>query len=239
MHPFAPLSLVVALAWAGSASAQSAPAAAASAPSDRAQRDADKVFRMILMHADKPRRAAARDDKAAAPAPGASPAGRPAPPARPTAEAAATPAKPAEPVAAAPAAVPPAVVVTAAPAATAPVADTRPVDTPATATTAAPLAAAAPSPALAALPEPTVPKNTKLELIQSEEPVFPSRLVRQLGNGSVVVRFDVRPDGTVSQPEVVQSSHRGLNAAALAAVSAWRFKPISEAAPGIVELKFE
>jgi len=84
-----------------------------------------------------------------------------------------------------------------------------------------------------------VAKNTKLELIQSEEPVFPSRLVRQLGNGSVVVRFDVRPDGTVTQPEVVQSSHRGLNAAAVAAVSAWRFKPISETAPGIVELKFE
>ena len=68
MHPSALLSLVVALVWAGSASAQSAPAAAASAPSDRAQRDADKVFRMILMHADKPRRAATRDDKVAAPA---------------------------------------------------------------------------------------------------------------------------------------------------------------------------
>jgi len=236
MHPIALLSLVVALAWAGSASAQSAPAAAASAPSDRAQRDADKVFRMILMHADKPRRAAARDDKAATTAPGASPAGRavpPAPPARLTAETAAPLAKPAEPVAAAPAAVvPPA-------AAAAPVAEARPVETPTTATSAAPHAAVAASPVSAASPEPAVPKNTRLELIQSEEPVFPSRLVRQLGNGSVVVRFDVRPDGTVAQPEVVQSSHRGLNAAAVAAVSAWRFKPISETAPGIVELKFE
>lgn len=233
MHPFALLSLVVALAWAGSVSAQSAPAAAASAPSDRAQRDADKVFRMILMHADKPRRAAARDDKASTTAPGASPAGRAVPPARPTTEAAAPLAKPAEPVAAAPAAVvPPAAV-------TAPVADARPVETPAIAASAAPLAAVAASPVSAASPEPAVPKNTKLELIQSEEPLFPSRLVRQLGNGSVVVRFDVRPDGTVAQPEVVQSSHRGLNAAAVAAVSAWRFKPISETAPGIVELKFE
>jgi TonB family protein len=237
MHPFALLSLVVALAWAGSASAQSAPAAAASAPSDRAQRDADKVFRMILMRADKPRRAATRDDKVAAPVPGASPAGRAAAPARPTAEAVAPPAKPAEPLAAAPAAVVPPTV------ATAPVTEARPVEIPATATpaatSAAPLTAVAVSPASAALPEPVVPKNTKLELIQSEEPVFPSRLVRQLGNGSVVVRFDVRPDGTVVQPEVVQSSHRGLNAAAVAAVSAWRFKPISETAPGIVELKFE
>lgn len=101
------------------------------------------------------------------------------------------------------------------------------------------MAATVATPAPAALPEPAVPKNIKLELIQSEEPIFPSRLVRQLGNGSVVVRFEVRPDGTVAQPEVVQSSHRGLNAAAVAAVSAWRFKPISETAPGIVELKFE
>lgn len=233
MHPFAPLSLVVALAWAGSASAQSAPAAAASAPSDRAQRDADKVFRMILMHADKPRRAAARDDKAAAaPAPGAA-ASRTAPPARPAGEAAATPDKPVEVVVAAPTSVPP-------PAVAASVAEAPPVEAPTPTAPVAPLtAAAAAAPAHGALPEPAVPKNTKLELIQSEEPVFPSRLVRQLGNGAVVVRFDVRPDGTVVQPEVVRSSHRGLNAAAVAAVSAWRFKPVSETAQGIVELKFE
>lgn len=236
MHPIALLSLVVALAWAGSAGAQSAPAAAASAPSDRAQRDADKVFRMILMHADKPRRAAARDDKAATPAPGAA-SGRSAPPARSATDAVAATARPVEPVAAAPAPMsPPAA---AAPAVESRQVEARAVESPAPVATVAPVTAAAVSPAPAALPEPVAPKNTKLELIQSEEPAFPSRLVRQLGNGSVVVRFDVRPDGTVAQPEVIQTSHRGLNAAALAAVSAWRFKPISETAPGIVELKFE
>ena len=63
--------------------------------------------------------------------------------------------------------------------------------------------------------------------------------MRQIGKGSVVVRFDVRPDGTVARTEVTSSSHRGLNEAASAAVAAWRFKPISETLPGVVELKFE
>jgi TonB family protein len=60
-----------------------------------------------------------------------------------------------------------------------------------------------------------------------------------LGRGSVVVNFDVRPDGSVARAEVASSSHRGLNEAALSAVAAWRFKPISETLPGVVELKFE
>jgi TonB family protein len=85
----------------------------------------------------------------------------------------------------------------------------------------------------------TTPKVTKLELVTSIEPEFPARLVRQLGKGSVTVTFDVRPDGTVSRTEVTSSSHRGLNEAAQAAVAAWRFKPISETLPGVVELKFE
>lgn len=239
MHPLALLSLVVALAWAGSACAQSAPAAAASSPSDRAQRDADKVYRMILMHADKPRRAATRDEKAATPTTGAT-AGRSAPLPRPAGEAAAVVAKPAEPVVAAPAPTPTPIE---RPVETTPVMASRPAEAAAAVSTPAPAAtvttAAAVPAAAATSVDPAAARNTKLELVQSEEPAFPSRLVRQLGSGSVVVRFDVRPDGTVSQPEVVQSSHRGLNAAAVAAVSAWRFKPITETAPGVVELKFE
>jgi hypothetical protein len=47
------------------------------------------------------------------------------------------------------------------------------------------------------------------------------------------VNFDVQPDGSVSRTDV------GLNDAARAAVAAWRFKPVSETLPGIVELKFE
>jgi periplasmic protein TonB len=83
------------------------------------------------------------------------------------------------------------------------------------------------------------PRSLKLELVSSVEPEFPSRLVRSLGKGSVVVNFQVRPDGTVERTEIASSSHRGLNEAAQAAVAAWRFKPISETMPGVVELKFE
>jgi TonB family protein len=216
MQPLALLSLVAALAWAGTAMAQGTPppaSAAASAPTDRAQRDADKVFRMILMHADKPRRSAVRDDKVVATPAVATAGARSAsnPPTRPQNESVAAPAKPVEP---------------------APGPDASAVPSSALATRAVDA-----QPGLAALP--AVEKNTRLELVQSEEPIFPARLLRTVGSGSVVVQFDVLPDGTVSQPEVVRSPHRGLNAAALAAVSAWRFKPITQTAPGIVELKFE
>jgi TonB family protein len=87
--------------------------------------------------------------------------------------------------------------------------------------------------------ETATPRATKLELVSSVEPQFPSRLIQSLRSGSVVVNFDVRPDGTVARTEVVRSSHRGLNAAAEAAVAAWRFKPLSQTVPGVVELKFD
>jgi TonB family protein len=233
MHPFASLTLVVALAGAGAADAQEAPAAAASFPNSRAQRDADKVFRMILMHADKPRRVS-RDDKAPVPA-AAAVTGRSAQSSRSPNEPAVAPAESVNAAATTLPAVSPASAPSpAAPPDSVPVAGPRAVVDTAPLTTPAPAPMAAPSPAT-----PPAPKNVKLELIASEDPAFPSRLVRSLGSGSVVVQFDVLPDGTVSQPEVLRSSHRGLNAAAITAVSAWRFKPISETAPGVVELKFE
>ena len=86
---------------------------------------------------------------------------------------------------------------------------------------------------------PTERAQHDADKVSSVEPEFPPRLVRSLGKGSVVVNFDVRPDGTVGRTEVSISSHRGLNEAAQAAVAAWRFKPISETMPGVVELKFE
>lgn len=228
MQPVAFLSLLVVLCWTAAAQAQVAPSAAASSPNDRAQRDADKVFRMILMHADKPRRAAVRDEKAAptaerpvapARASTASPGGAPA---RTASEATPGDSKPA-PSAAAP--------ITGAPA--------QALATQAQPTDATPVAALAAPASTLGTTTPAAPKNVKLELVESVEPEFPSRLVRSLGSGSVVVQFDVLPDGSVTRPEVLRSSHKGLNAAAQAAVAAWRFKPISETAPGLVELKFD
>ena len=85
----------------------------------------------------------------------------------------------------------------------------------------------------------TAVASKALILLSSVEPEFPARLVRTLGKGSVVVRFEVQSDGSVASTAVVKTSHKGLNEAAQAAVAAWRFKPVGEPASGITELRFE
>jgi TonB family protein len=222
-------------AWAQSAAASApTPSAAASAPiapSERAKRDADKVFQMILLHSEKkPAAKPAGKDSAAAPAPA------PAAPSRSAPTAAASPApvqnKPA-PVAAAALAKPAAVEAVSQPVAT-PVPSAEPV-------VLAP-AVTAPKPDIALPPtapavRPTAPN--KLEIVTTVEPEFPNRLIRSLGTGKVLVQFDVAADGTVTQAEVVQSSHRGLESAAITAVKQWKFKPMPGPANGVTELKFE
>jgi len=218
------------------AQAQPAPAASSPTPSERARRDADKVFQMILQHADKPRRVPA-DAGPRTPATVRSPRSV----AAPAANTAPTPA--AEPRVTATTAPEVASEPTELALTNADVAPTASASVSATATpdAAAPEIAAAAAAPVAAMVSVAVatPRSLKLELASSIEPEFPARLVRQLGKGSVVVNFDVRPDGTVSRTEIVSSSHRGLNEPARAAVAAWRFKPISETLPGVVELKFE
>lgn len=71
------------------------------------------------------------------------------------------------------------------------------------------------------------------------EPEFPGRLVRTLGSGGVLVQFDVAADGSVTHAEVVRSSHKGLEQAAVVAVKQWKFKPMTGSATGMTELKFE
>jgi TonB family protein len=203
------------------------------APTERAQRDADKVFRMILQHADTPRRTA-RDDKTAAPAgaPRAPAEGRTAartaspPPAVPTEAPAAVAAEPtARSLAPAPA-----------PAPAAPLAASEAIEL---ATPVAPVAALPLVGSLAPAPAAPLAAPPQLELVSRVEPEFPGRVLRSVGAGKVVVHFDVQPDGTVARAEVVRSPHRGLNAAAEAAVLAWRFKPTGKTLPGQVEMSFE
>lgn len=227
----APCVLAVAL-WltTGGAVAQTAqaPAPAASSAADRAARDADKVFRMILMHADKPRRAA-RDDRVS-PASQAA-ATSPAPPS-------AVPTPAATSVSSAP------VVSTISAEAAARVALPARTDTDLPVAAVPPAVITAPAlPSLQAVPVAAAvrapPATARLELVTSVEPDFPQRLLRTLGPGSVVVEFEVAADGTVSRAVVARSPHRGLHAAAVAAVSAWRFKPPGATTPGVAELKFE
>ena len=238
--PATHLGLAAALVVTLTAHAQPVPAASSPTPNERAQRDADKVFQMILQHADKPRRVPRNDlssGAAAASTQGTPAAARPAaavpsravdtrtttstPPAVP-----AEPPMPAQPDAGVAASASPSVD-----------AATVASDAPALLS----LGSAAPVVPMTTLAPVSVavPRSLKLELVSSIEPAFPAHLVRSLGRGSVVVNFEVRPDGTVAHTEVASSSHRGLNEAAQAAVAAWRFKPISESLPGVVELKFE
>ncbi len=223
-------------AWAQSTPAPTAAAASApnapTAPSERAKRDADKVFQMILLHSDKKPNAkpAGKDSAVAAPAP-VSPSR-----AAPTAAAAPVQNK------AAPAATAAVVAVKAAATELAAQPVTTPVPAAEPALPAPAVAVPKPDLAVPLLPMPTaaVPNgSSKLELLTSVEPDFPNRLVRTLGAGQVVVQFDVAADGSVMQADVVQSSHRGLESAAINAVKQWKFKPMPGPANGVTELKFE
>ena len=244
--------LMTILVMPSDAHAQSGPAPAVEAPIERARRDAEKVYQLILLHADKPRKA--REERVVATpavprvAPGAAPTGSSAP--KPPSVAAASlsavlpsaravpAAEVTEPraaegtnpdaIAAKLPAVPEGSLLSEIPAHNSPA-------TMALAPTSAPM----PLPATPAPAPPLAAAARVLELVSSVEPDFPSRLVRRLVQGSVVVNFDVLPDGSVGTTTIVKSSHPGLNAAAQAAVAAWRFKPISATTAGVTELRFE
>ena len=215
--------------------AQSAPPAAGEAPSDRAKRDADKVYDMIRMHADRPRRAAVSVTPTTLPGPAAAatpPLGNGANPALTAAAAAPADSAARRAIqadsAARTASLAPALAVSPA----APVLDTT-LAMQQLATSAAALSDSA-KPANGLLPA-----ANALVLVSSVDPAFPSHLIRRLGQGSVVVNFDVRPDGTVASTAIAKTSHAGLNEAAKAAVAAWRFKPVSAMTGGVTELRFE
>jgi protein TonB len=62
--------------------------------------------------------------------------------------------------------------------------------------------------------------------IHNPPPEYPALAVRRRWEGSVVVGFEVRPDGTCADIGIVQSSgYAVLDEAAARAVRDWRFKP--------------
>ncbi|MDC6170414.1 energy transducer TonB, partial [Paucibacter sp. XJ19-41] len=100
---------------------------------------------------------------------------------------------------------------------------------------------AMPSPAVAAVaavPPAPEPPEEPLRLIERVEPEYPAVLLRGRGSGSVLVQFEVKPDGTVQAPEVLKSSNQRLVASVLAAVARWRFAPISKTRVATVEVGF-
>jgi TonB family protein len=253
------LALGLTAAWqAAHAQAASAPAGKEdSAPSERAKREAENVFRWIMIHSDKPRKTRdGKDDKPTTPAPApVANAPRPAAAARVakagegSAEGAvAAPAAGVRPAAA------PAALAAQAPAAAAQSVPVSNVDNEASrmSNNAAALArgngsgsgggsaampdAAAP-PALAAAPEPEA-EQEPLVMVSQVEPQFPRAVMLDLRRGTVRVRFDVMPDGTVAAQTVVSSTNARLNRAALAAVGQWKFQRLRETQEGIVEVGF-
>jgi TonB family protein len=241
---------LAALPLLAAAQAASEPAGGDAAALERAKRDADKVFKWIMIHSDKPRKSAAAEPPKAEAKPAAAPA---------TTTAAAAPRAAAKPkVDDSP------IVerVTPISASAAPGAAARP------AGTAVAALAPRPAPASAALPpqlsasdadlalatasaaagRTAAPSTDTSELAEDDEeelvllkqvqPEFPAMVVRQLLKGAVQVRFEVKPDGEVGQTEVVKTSSNRLNSAAMRAVAQWKFQPVKKAQHAIVELAF-
>ncbi|OYU29535.1 MAG: hypothetical protein CFE41_01150 [Burkholderiales bacterium PBB2] len=227
-------------------------------PAERAQRDADKVFQWIRLHADKPGAKPAiilpgQNSPAAAPAPAPAPvaakSGANRTPERnggadlAAAKRSGAPSErkgitetvsdiaPASTQTAAAQPTEPAPEPTRLAAASLSAASVPPT---LPETLASPPAAA--SPAFAEPPAPAV--ETPLKAIKMVEPEFPRQLQSTLRSGSVQVRFTVNPDGTVGRAEAIQTTHRRLSPAALEAVNQWRFEPIAKAREATVELVF-
>ena len=246
LGPWAALCCAAAGLCAPTASLAQAAAAASAPPADltaaeRAQRDADKVYHWIMIHSDKPRKAAApaRDEKPVAVV------ARPKPAARSGEAAAANaPSSPGVPAAGA---------VDAAPRLAAAQSATSNADAPPAGAGAAPLASGAPRPGAesSAIPvgSPAPAQQTAAEIaaealdetltpIVRADPQFPPNLLRTLRKGQVQVRFTVLPDGSVAEPTVVSTSNARLNQAAMTAVAQWRFAPLRKSQSGVVDLGF-
>lgn len=80
-----------------------------------------------------------------------------------------------------------------------------------------------------------------LVLVTRVEPQYPIQAAQQGIQGSVTVKFTVQPDGSVSDPSVIDAKpRRGIfDSAALRAVSRWKFKPISAAKDSTITLDFK
>ncbi|HEX2012963.1 MAG TPA: TonB family protein, partial [Roseateles sp.] len=86
-------------------------------------------------------------------------------------------------------------------------------------------------------PPPSEPAEEALTLVERVEPEFPRKLLQDR-SGSVLVRFTVRPDGTVAEAESIKASNQRLVRGVLDAVNRWRFAPIAKARSAVVEVGF-
>ena len=90
-----------------------------------------------------------------------------------------------------------------------------------------------------AIPEPEVEEPIQLVPIAASQPEFPAALMQKLRQGRVQVAFDIQPDGTVADVRVVSSTSQRLNRFVVAAVEEWRFQPIRRTQTAGTEFYFE
>ncbi len=226
---------------------------------DRAKRDADKVFQWIKFHAEKGEARKAAENKAAEkqheakaeppkPAAKAAPVTAPAAPAvakrqdlDPAAERAVAERASERNAAPAQGLTPPPATQTAAAtptsSATSPMPTAAQLPPPQVVAMAAP-ATTAPAGKPAAVPA-AEPEDAPLKLVHKVDPEYPRSWLVQQRNGSVLVSFTVKPDGTVDDAQALRSPDRKVAAAALAAVKQWRFEPVAKPKQVSVEIGFQ
>ncbi|MEQ8406093.1 MAG: energy transducer TonB [Oceanicaulis sp.] len=77
------------------------------------------------------------------------------------------------------------------------------------------------------------------ELAEAEAPEFPRAAERRQIEGHVVVRYNVSPEGTVSDVEVVEATPAGIfERAVMRALENWRYVAAAEPTEG-VERRFD
>jgi TonB family protein len=111
---------------------------------------------------------------------------------------------------------------------------------PAAAATARPAhaaSAAAPIPPAKDLAPP--PEEIEIAPLRRTDPQWDAELMGALRRGRVEVRFTVAANGTLAAAQVLSSTNPQLDAAALAALSQWRFAPMSTVHSASVEFGFD
>ena len=72
-----------------------------------------------------------------------------------------------------------------------------------------------------------------------ESLALPDSLMRRMRRGSVEVKVQVAPDGSVMDATIVQSSHPRLDQAALEAIKAAHFQPVSRPTSAVIQFGFD
>lgn len=227
---------VLALGFSGLVAAQSD---GKMSDTERAKRDAEKVFSFIKFSTVRP--AAAKPTPAPTAAkPAATPARASVASGGGSASSAQTAAAPVSQAATQTASTEPSATRSLVPAAPLP---TQSGSQPASATTLPPASQPAETP-VTAQPEPEPepePDEVPLKLVNYVAPEMNRQVIEAIGNRDQVVpvRFTVEPNGVVSKAEAREGTNRRLGTAASRAVQQWRFAPLPERRQVDVELLFK